>query len=62
MSPSQRVAIVTGASRGLGVVIAGALAQRGFDLVVNARDAESLRKTAQSLRSRRLASVEGRHL
>jgi NAD(P)-dependent dehydrogenase (short-subunit alcohol dehydrogenase family) len=36
------VAVITGASRGLGAALAGALAQRGWDLVVDARDAGAL--------------------
>ena len=32
MSQSSRVAIVTGATQGLGRVVAGILADRGFDL------------------------------
>jgi NAD(P)-dependent dehydrogenase (short-subunit alcohol dehydrogenase family) len=49
MSQSNRVAIVTGASRGLGAVIARVLAERGFDLVVCARNADPLREVAESL-------------
>ena len=36
------VAVITGASRGLGAALAHALAERGWDLVVDARDAEAL--------------------
>jgi NAD(P)-dependent dehydrogenase (short-subunit alcohol dehydrogenase family) len=50
MNASHRVGIVTGASRGLGRVIAGVLAERGFSLVVNARGAEPLAEAAYSLR------------
>lgn len=38
----NRVAIITGASRGLGNVIAGFLAAQNFDLVLTARGAEAL--------------------
>jgi NAD(P)-dependent dehydrogenase (short-subunit alcohol dehydrogenase family) len=36
--PSQPVALLTGASRGLGLALARALAERGWRLVVDARD------------------------
>ena len=57
MNASSRVAIVTGASRGLGEVIAGVLAERGYRLVVNARTAGPLERVADGLR-RRGASVQ----
>ena len=43
------VAIVTGASRGLGLALAQALAQRGWDLVVDARGAQGLEQAAETL-------------
>ena len=49
MNASNRVAIVTGASRGLGEVIARVLAGRGYDLVVNARNTGPLQEGAESL-------------
>jgi len=49
MSASGRVAIITGASRGLGAVIAGVLAERGYDLVVGARNVEPLAQAADAL-------------
>jgi NAD(P)-dependent dehydrogenase (short-subunit alcohol dehydrogenase family) len=51
MSESNRVAIVTGASRGLGLVIARVLAERGDALVINARNREALELAAASLSS-----------
>jgi NAD(P)-dependent dehydrogenase (short-subunit alcohol dehydrogenase family) len=47
--PEQRVALITGASRGLGVVLAGVLAGQGFDLILTARGAEALEDTADQL-------------
>ena len=44
------VAIVTGASRGLGFALSQALVRRGWRLVVDARGAEPLRRAAAELR------------
>jgi NAD(P)-dependent dehydrogenase (short-subunit alcohol dehydrogenase family) len=49
MNASNRAAVVTGASRGLGLVIGHVLAGRGHDLVVNARDAGTLGQAAAAL-------------
>jgi NAD(P)-dependent dehydrogenase (short-subunit alcohol dehydrogenase family) len=43
------VAIITGASRGLGRALAAALSERGWDLVVDARSPDALRATAERL-------------
>jgi NAD(P)-dependent dehydrogenase (short-subunit alcohol dehydrogenase family) len=51
MAGSERVAIVTGASRGLGLVIAGVMARHGYDLVIGARDAGALARAAEELRT-----------
>jgi NAD(P)-dependent dehydrogenase (short-subunit alcohol dehydrogenase family) len=45
-------AIVTGASRGLGLALAGALADRGWRLVIDARDGVDLERAAAGLRDR----------
>jgi NAD(P)-dependent dehydrogenase (short-subunit alcohol dehydrogenase family) len=49
MVESNPVAIVTGASRGLGEVIARILGERGYDLVLGARQAGPLRAVAESI-------------
>ncbi|MFE9612270.1 SDR family NAD(P)-dependent oxidoreductase [Streptomyces sp. NPDC006012] len=43
------VAIITGASKGLGRALAGALAARGWDLVLDARGAEALARAARDV-------------
>jgi NAD(P)-dependent dehydrogenase (short-subunit alcohol dehydrogenase family) len=43
------VAIITGASRGLGRALAEGLAGRGWDLVLDGRDADALRTSTQHL-------------
>ncbi len=47
------VAVVTGASRGIGRAVAIALAREGCDIVAVARDAEALEGTARSVRAAR---------
>jgi len=61
MQPSNRVAIITGASRGLGAVIARVLARRGYDLVVGARNRDPLEEAATSFArwGSRVAAVDG---
>jgi NAD(P)-dependent dehydrogenase (short-subunit alcohol dehydrogenase family) len=49
MTESTRIALVTGASRGLGLVIAGVLGRRGYRLVIGARDREALAAAAAEL-------------
>lgn len=47
-----KVVLITGASRGLGLVMAREFARRGSKLVICARKEEELRRAAQDLRSR----------
>jgi NAD(P)-dependent dehydrogenase (short-subunit alcohol dehydrogenase family) len=49
---SRPVAVVTGASQGLGLALADALADRGWDLVVDARRADRLDAATEGLRTR----------
>jgi NAD(P)-dependent dehydrogenase (short-subunit alcohol dehydrogenase family) len=48
----MRVALVTGASKGLGLAFSRALAERGWSLVIDARDVELLRVAERELRER----------
>jgi NAD(P)-dependent dehydrogenase (short-subunit alcohol dehydrogenase family) len=61
MHDTHRVAIVTGASRGLGEVIAAILAERRYDLVIGAREETALHRVAESLAARgsRVVPVDG---
>ena len=45
-----QVALITGASRGLGAELAGFLAKQGYDLFLTARGAEALESLAESIR------------
>jgi NAD(P)-dependent dehydrogenase (short-subunit alcohol dehydrogenase family) len=49
MTESTRIALVTGASRGLGLVIARVLARRGYALVIGGRDRSALDDAAAEL-------------
>jgi NAD(P)-dependent dehydrogenase (short-subunit alcohol dehydrogenase family) len=46
---SKRLALVTGANRGIGLAIARALARQGCDLVITGRDERALAKAAREL-------------
>ena len=48
---SNRTAIITGASRGLGRALAAGLAREGFDLIVDGRDGAALDAVAGALRA-----------
>ena len=49
---AQRTALITGASRGLGLALARGLAARGWNLILTARDAEPLRAVRDELARR----------
>jgi NAD(P)-dependent dehydrogenase (short-subunit alcohol dehydrogenase family) len=61
MAESNRVAVVTGASRGLGEVIARVLVERGHDLVIGARDETALNRVRDELSrwGQRVVAVAG---
>jgi NAD(P)-dependent dehydrogenase (short-subunit alcohol dehydrogenase family) len=42
-NPKEQTALITGASRGLGLALARGLAARGWNLILTARDPERLR-------------------
>jgi NAD(P)-dependent dehydrogenase (short-subunit alcohol dehydrogenase family) len=48
---TSSVAVVTGASRGLGRALAGALAAAGYSLIIDARDGQALQATAAAIRA-----------
>jgi NAD(P)-dependent dehydrogenase (short-subunit alcohol dehydrogenase family) len=48
----DRAAIVTGASRGIGLAIAELLGEEGFGLTISARKPETLEQTAEALRGK----------
>jgi NAD(P)-dependent dehydrogenase (short-subunit alcohol dehydrogenase family) len=58
---APQIGIVTGASRGLGAVIADVLARRGYQLVLGGRDGASLERMAAMLRTRgvRVTTIPG---
>jgi len=53
-SLAGKTAMVTGASRGIGLGVAKALADSGANLILVARDAQALAKAAKDLRRERL--------
>jgi NAD(P)-dependent dehydrogenase (short-subunit alcohol dehydrogenase family) len=61
MKLKGRTAMVTGATTGFGAAIAQLFASEGADLLINARSAEALERTAESLRTngRRVTAVAG---
>lgn len=52
------VALVTGASRGLGLALAGGLVDRGWSLVVDARNADPLSDAARELTARKVNGAQ----
>ena len=59
-SSKEKTALITGASRGLGLALARGLATRGWNLILTARDAECLRSVRDELAARtHVAAIAG---
>lgn len=57
---NERTALITGASRGLGLALSRGLAARGWNLIITARDAERLRLARNELaRTTHVAALAG---
>src|SRR5580658_8783509 len=50
--PHMAIALVTGASKGLGRALAQGLAERGWSVVIDARDGAALAEAERAIRSR----------
>jgi NAD(P)-dependent dehydrogenase (short-subunit alcohol dehydrogenase family) len=53
------IAVITGASRGLGLALAGGLAADGYQLIVDARDGDALRAAVAGLPREAVTAVPG---
>jgi len=51
MDNLRRIAVITGASRGIGEAVATVFAAKGFDLILSARNAQLLGEVAERLKS-----------
>lgn len=61
MRVNERTALITGGSRGLGLALARGLAERGWNLILTARDPERLRRARDELaKITHVAAIAGR--
>lgn len=58
MKTKKGIAVITGASSGIGAVYADRLAERGYDLILVARSADKLERVAERVRSKSGHKVE----
>src|SRR2546428_629687 len=59
-SAKEKTALITGASRGLGLALARGLAARGWNLIITARDEDRLRSVRDELATRtHVAAIAG---
>ena len=56
--PKRKLALVTGASSGVGVEFSRLLAERGYDLLLSARRLERLQQTADEIKEQHAVAVE----
>lgn len=60
ISPKQKTALITGASRGLGLALARGLADHGWNLIITSRDEDRLRSARDELAVRtHVAAIPG---
>ena len=58
MPEDQRIALVTGGNKGIGLEIARQLAQAGISVIIGARDAGRARNAVERLSLRRAADAQ----
>jgi NAD(P)-dependent dehydrogenase (short-subunit alcohol dehydrogenase family) len=59
LQTTRRTALITGASRGLGLALARQLAEQGWNLIIDARGAEALKKVQKELAQRTFVTAVG---
>jgi NAD(P)-dependent dehydrogenase (short-subunit alcohol dehydrogenase family) len=59
LQTTRRTALITGASRGLGLALARQLAEQGWNLIIDARGAEALKRVQKELAQRTFVTAVG---